>query len=93
MRLWSVSKEERVVTLANPRSLRRDLLNQVIHTVIFVLGYSVNVSKYAAESLNSYNILELEHPREKEPLLQIIIRVWSATGRPEGGCVGNVGRK
>lgn len=50
--------------------------------------------------MNFYNLLQLELQREKEPFLlfseseaQIIIRCWSATGRPEGGCVGNVGRK
>jgi len=66
---WSVSKEARVFALANPRSLRCDLLNPVIHTVIFVLGYSVNVSKCASESLSGYYILQLELPREKEPFL------------------------
>jgi hypothetical protein len=45
------------------------LLNPVIHTVIFVLGYSVNFSKYVGESLSGNYILQLEDPREKEPIL------------------------
>jgi hypothetical protein len=93
-------KETRVVALANPRLLRCDLLNPVIHAVGCVLSYSVHVSKYEADSMNVYSILQLELQREKEPFLlfaesvvQIIIRRWSATGPPEVGCAGNVGRK
>lgn len=79
--LWGIAwLRESLLTVSGLSGKKQELLllqilfhyylpNPVIRIVIFILSYSVNASNYAAESLNSYNILELDLPREKEPLL------------------------